>query len=125
LHMNQRAMVLLNQLEHTGQSVGAERAFAAPLHQHCQAIIDTFRARMGSNNWEQFQQSRTIGDSTYSIFVNGFGLPDQRGLSYSRIVMLLTPHNQLPMPGISRMESSEKISEGSHGGAESRYAIGL
>jgi hypothetical protein len=125
LHMNQRAMVLLNQLEHTGQSVGAERAFAAPLHQHCQAIIDTLRARMGSNNWEQFQQSRTIGDSTYSIFVNGFGLPDRRGLSYSRIVMLLTPHNQLPMPGISRMESSEEISDGSHGGAESRYAIGL
>jgi hypothetical protein len=35
LHMNRRAMDLLNQLEHTTQSTGAERAVAAPLHQHC------------------------------------------------------------------------------------------
>ena len=60
--MNRRAMVLLNQLEHTAQSIGTERAVAAPLHQHCQDIIETLRARLSSNNWEQFQQYRTIGD---------------------------------------------------------------
>ena len=68
LHMNQRAMVLLNQLEYTGQSVGAERASPLRCTSTVEAIIDTLRARLGSKNWEQFQQCRTIGDSTYSIF---------------------------------------------------------
>ncbi len=100
LHMNRRAMALLNQLEHTAQSIGTEWALTAPLHQHCQDIVETLQERLGSNNWEQFQQSRTIGNSTHSIFLNGFGLPDRRGLSHSRIVMLLSPHNQAPTPGI-------------------------
>jgi len=59
LHMNRRAMALLNQLEYTVQSIGAERAVAAPLHQHCRDIVETLKARLGSNNWEQFQQCRT------------------------------------------------------------------
>ena len=92
LHMNRRAMALLTQLEHTGQSIGTEWAVTAPLHQHCQDIIETLQARLGSNNWEQFQQYRTIGDSTHTILLKGFGLPDQRGLPHSRIVMLLSPH---------------------------------
>jgi len=125
LHMNRRAMALLNQLEHTAQSIGAERAVAAPLHQHCQDIIETMRARLGSNNWEQFQQYRTIGDSTHSILLNGFGLPDRRGLPHSRIVMLLSPHTPAPMPGISRRECSEEISESSHLGSDSPHAIGM
>ena len=92
LHMNRRAMALLNQLEHTAQSIGTERAVAASLYQHCQDIIETLRARLGSNNWEQFHQCRTIGDSPHSILLKGFGLPDRRGLPHSRIVMLLSPH---------------------------------
>jgi len=100
LHMNRRALVLLNQLEHTGQSVVAERTVAAPLHQHCQDIIETLQARLKSNNWEQFQQYSMIGGSTNTILLKGFGLPDQRGLSYSRIVVLLSPHNQAPTPEI-------------------------
>ena len=98
LHMNRRALVLLNQLEHSGQSVGAGRTVAAPLHQHCRDIIETLQARLNSNNWEQFQQYSMIGGSTNRIFLKGFGLPDQRGLSYSRIVLLLSPHNQAPTP---------------------------
>jgi hypothetical protein len=98
LHMNRQAMVLLNQLEPAGQSVGAERTVAAPLHKHCQEIIETLKARVKSNNWEQFQQYRMIGGSTNTILLKGFGLPDQRGLSYSRIVVLLSPHNQAPTP---------------------------
>ena len=98
LHMNRRALVLLNQLEHAGQSVGVERTVAAPLHQHCRDIIETLQARLNSNNLEQFQQYSMIGGSTNRIFLKGFGLPDQRGLSYSRIVLLLSPHNQAPTP---------------------------
>jgi len=94
LHMNRRALVLLNRLGHTGQSAGVERTVAAPLHQHCRDIIETLQARLKSNNWEQFQQYSTIGGSTNRILLKGFGLPDQRGLSYSRIVVLLSPHNQ-------------------------------
>jgi hypothetical protein len=125
LHMNRRALVLLNQLEHTGQSVGAEWALTAPLHQHCQDIIETLQARLGSNSWEQFQQCRMIGNSTNTILLKGFGLPDQRGLSYSRIVLLLSPHNQASMPGISRRESLDEISESGTFGADPPRAIGM
>ena len=125
LHMNRRAMALLNQLEHTAQSIGAERAVAAPLHQHCQDIIKTLQARLESNNWEQFQQYRTIGDSSHSILLKGFGLPDRRGLLHSRIVMLLSPHRPAPIPGISRREYSDGIFESDRFGADSPRAIGM
>jgi len=111
LHMNQRAMVLLNQLEQTIQVVGTERTVAAPLHQHCQDIIETLRSRLESNNRERFHQYRTIGASPHSILLKGFGIPDSRGLSYSRIVMLLSPYNPVPMPGMSRNGSSAGIFE--------------
>ena len=125
LHMNRRATALLNQLECTAQSIGAEQAVAAPLHQHCQDIVETLQARLGSNKWEQFQQYRTIGDSTHSILLKGFGLPDSRGLAHSRIVILLSPHTPVPMPGISRMESLEETSESSHLGGDPPSAIGM
>lgn len=102
-----------------------QRAVAAPLHQHCQDIIETVQARLGSNNWGQFQQYRTIGESTRSILLKGFGLPDPRGLPHSRIVILLSPHTQVPMPEISGRESLEEISESSHLGADSPAAIGM
>jgi hypothetical protein len=95
-------LALLNQVAHP-----------APLHHHCQDIMETLKARLELNNWEQFQQDRTIGDSPHSIFLNGFSLPDRRGLSHSRIVMLLSPHTEQSMPGISRRTCSEEISESS------------
>ena len=126
LHMNRQAMVLLNQLEHTAQSVGAERAFSAPLHQSCRDITETLQARLRSNNWEQFQLCRTIGDSPHRIALKGFGIPDRRGLSHSRIVMLLFPHTAQSMPGISRRESFDEISERDYLGADSPPpAIGM
>ena len=105
LHINRRALELLNQVEHTGQSVAAEQSVAAPLHQHCHDIIETLRTRLGSNNWEQFQQFRTIGNSTHTILLRGFGIPDRRGLSHSRVVMLLSPHIPMPGPCISEEEA--------------------
>jgi hypothetical protein len=125
LHLNQRAMALLNQLTHTTQSLGAKRTIAAPLHQHCQDMLETMRARLGSNNWEQFQHNHVIGDSSHKIFLNGFGLPDRRGLPHSRIVLLLAPHIPVPMPGISRRECPEEISENSHVGADKPPAVSL
>jgi nucleotidyltransferase/DNA polymerase involved in DNA repair len=122
LHMNRRAMALLNQLEHTAQSIGTERAVAAPLHQHCQDIIETLRERLAANNWEQFRQYRTIGDSSRTILLKGFGIPDRRGLPHSRIVMLLSPHTPAPMPEIRKRESLNGISKDSQLGADSPRA---
>ena len=109
LHMNRQAIALLTQWERADQSIGAEQALVAPLHQLCQDIIETMQVRLGSNNWEQFQQYRTIGDSPHSILLKGFGLPDYRGLPHSRIVMLLSPHNPVPMPEIDGRESSSFV----------------
>ncbi len=122
LHINRQAMALLTQLERTAQSIGAERAIAAPLYQHCQDIIATLQARLASNNWEQFHQYRTIGDSRHTILLKGFGLPDRRGLPHSRIVMLLSPHTPAPLPGISRGESLNGISESIQLGTDSPRA---
>lgn len=108
LHMNLQAMALLNRLKHTARSIGAEHAVVAPLHQHCQEIIEIMQSRMRSNNWEQFRKYRTIGSSTDSIFVYGFGLPDRRGLPHSRIVMLLSPHASSSTPVAGGRESSEE-----------------
>jgi hypothetical protein len=106
LFINRRAVALLNQLEQTAESIGPNRDLAAPMRQHCQDIIETLEARLSSHNWEQFQQCRTIGDSDHSsIILKGFGIPDRRGLSYSRIVMLLSPLIQ-PIPAINGEESS-------------------
>jgi hypothetical protein len=91
LYINRCAMARLNQLASTAQSLGAERAVTAPLHQHCRDMLELMQVRLGSNNWEQFEHNRVIGDSSHTSFLNGFGLPDRRGLSHSRIVLLLTP----------------------------------
>jgi hypothetical protein len=107
LHINRQAMVLLDRLKHSARSIGAEHAAVAPLHQHCQDIIKTMHTRMGSDNWEQFREDRTIGNSTDPIFVYGFGLPDRRGLPHSRIVMLLSPQASAPTPEATGRESAE------------------
>lgn len=125
LHVNRRAKALLTQLERTAQSIGTEPAVAAPLHQHCQDIVKAMRVRLASNNWEQFRQYRTIGDSTHTILLKGFGLPDRRGLPHSRIVILLSPQTPVSMPGNSRTESSDWTFESDHLGANSPHAIGM
>jgi hypothetical protein len=125
LHMNRRAMALLNQLAHPAQSLEAERRSPAPLHQHGQDMLETMQARLGSNNWEQFQHNRVIGDAPHSILLKGFGLPDRRGLPHSRIVLLLAPHIPMTMSGISRTECSAELSEHGHVGADRPPAVGL
>ncbi|RPH78884.1 MAG: hypothetical protein EHM80_09200 [Nitrospiraceae bacterium] len=114
LFMNQRAIALLNQLDHTAQSIGTEREISAPLHQHCQDMVETLQTRMRSSNWEQFQQDCTIGNSPHTIVLKGFGLPDRRGLSHSRIMMLLSPHAAQPIPEVSGEESSSIMAHISH-----------
>jgi hypothetical protein len=103
LHMNRRALALLTSLNgtvhETAQSNGADRAVAAPLHQHGQDIIQSMQARLAANNWEPFHQYSLIGDSTGQISIKGYGLPDRRGAAHSRIVMLLSPHTPAPIQG--------------------------
>jgi hypothetical protein len=125
LHMNRRAMALLKHLEGTEQSIGTERTVVAPLQQHCQDIIEAMQARLASNNWEQFQHYCTIGDSTRAIVLKKFGLIDRRGLPHSRIVLLLSSHTTASMSEIRRMESSDKIFENGHLGADLPQAIGM
>ena len=104
LHMNRRALALLTPfngtVHETTQSIGANRAVAAPLHQHGQDIIQTMQTRLAADNWEPFHQYSLIGDSTGQILIKGFGLPDRRGAAHSRIVMLLSPHTPAAIPGI-------------------------
>ena len=104
LHMNRRALALLTPLNgtvhETAQNIGADRAIAAPLHQHGQDIMQTMQARLAADNWEPFHQYSLIGDSTGQILLKGFGLPDRKGAAHSRIVMLLSPHTPAAIPGI-------------------------
>ena len=118
LHMNRRARDMLTQLEGTSPSAGTKRALATPLHRHCQDILETMQDRMASNNWAQFYHHRTIGNSSHTSLVRGFGLPDRRGLRHSRIVLLLTPHTPASVLRFSRVEPSDKISGSRQLGAD-------
>lgn len=97
VHMNRRALTLLAQLEDRIQRIGSGQALTTPLHQHGRDIIETMQERLASDNWTQFQHDRTIADAIHPILVKGFGLPDRRGLSHSRVMMLLSPHNPAPL----------------------------
>jgi hypothetical protein len=122
LHMNRRAMELLTRLKHTGQRVGTAAALTAPLYQPCQAILEIMQRCLAWKNWEQFHHVCAIGNSSYAIVLKGVGLPDRRGLSHSRIVMLLTPHIPLSVRGITRVENTVGISETHRLGADSPHA---
>ena len=111
LHMNRRAMGLLGHLEQASQRQGTKPLLSAPLLQHCQDIVQTLQARLASNNWERFHHYRVIGEPDHTILLKGFGLPDRRGLSHSRILMLLSPHTAASMPEISRMKFPAGASE--------------
>lgn len=72
LHINRQAMMSLDRLKHTTWNVGTERAVvAAPLFPLCQGIVERLQSRLRSNNWERFQQNRTIGESTHTISLKG------------------------------------------------------
>lgn len=118
LHMNRRAMELLTRIEHTAQRVGTAAALTAPLYQPCLEIVETMQRCLAWKNWEQFHHVSAIGNSSYAIVLKGVGLPDRRGLSHSRIVMLLTPHIPLSVRGITRVEFSVGISETHRLGAD-------
>ncbi len=117
--MNRRARALLIQLDCTAQG-GAEQAVAAHLHRHCKEIIEALLERLGSNNWEQFHQFAMIGNATPSILLKGFGIPDRRGLSHSRIVLLLSRHTPEPISEMRKMAPRAGILE-----AKSPRAIGM
>jgi hypothetical protein len=122
LHMNRRAMELLTRLEHTAQRVGTAAALTAPLYQPCQEILETMQRCLAWKNWQQFHHVRAIGNSSYAIVLKGVGLPDRRGLSHSRIVMLLTPHIPPSVRGITTVEFSIGISEAYRLGEDSPRA---
>ncbi len=101
LHMNRRAMALLRQLEGTARHIEAAQALPTSLQQHCRDIVEALQEHLASNNWKHFHQYRMIGNSTYPILLKGFGLPDSRGLSHSRIVLLLSRHIPAPLSPIA------------------------
>ena len=100
LHMNRRALALLTGEDLPALNIRTAQALTAPLHPHCQDIIETMQARLAADNWEPFHQYSLIGDSTGQILLKGFGLPDRKGAAHSRIVMLLSPHTPAAIPGI-------------------------
>jgi hypothetical protein len=127
LHMNRRAMDLLDHFTPAAEKLGTKPALAAPLHQHCEDIIQTLQSHLASNNWEQFHQYRVIGESNHKILLKGFGLPDRRGLPHCRILILLSPHISASSSAssleISRMKSPGGVSERDHLGSDSPRVI--
>ena len=119
LFMNRRAMTLLDHLEQAAQGLEPKQALPAPLHKHCEDIIEILRMRLASNNWEHFHQYRVIGELNHQILLKGFGLPDRRGLSHCRILMLLSSHPAVSIPGIDRMKSPGRVPQSVRLGSDS------
>lgn len=91
LHINKAAIQMLTQLRPSASRVGADQHLTAPLHSFCREIIAVLQERLTSRSFEPFRQYHAIGDSDRELLVKGFGVPDKRGLPYSRIVLLLSP----------------------------------
>ena len=123
LHMNRRAIDLLNHFKPAAERLETKPALVAPLHRHCKEVIQTLQARLASNNWGQFHQYRVIGEPNHTLLLKGFGLPDRRGLPHCRILMLLSPHSSASSPEISRTKFPEEVSERDRLGADSPPVI--
>ena len=99
LHINKPAIQMLTQLRPSGSQAGADQHLTAPLHSFCREIIAVLQERLTSRSFEPFRQYHAIGDSDRELLVKGFGVPDKRGLPYSRIVLLLSPRETNTTPG--------------------------
>lgn len=101
LHINQQAVRLLTALRRRSSQLGADRNLIAPLQPLAQDISGAIWERLTADRLELFHCSHAIGHGEYKISLNGFGLPDTRGLPYSRIVLLLSPEvppTRMPCP---------------------------
>lgn len=89
LHINHTALSLLQQLQQSAPQPEVDLNLTAPLHAHGQDMITAMHKRLTSSDFTPFHYYRVIGESEHEILLKGFGLPDRRGFSHSRIVMLL------------------------------------
>jgi len=94
LHINHKALSLLQHLQRSAPQPEANLNLTAPLHAHGQDIITAMHKRLTSSDFTPFHCYRVIGECEHEILLKGFGLPDRRGFPHSRIVMLLVPQSR-------------------------------
>jgi len=105
LHMNQRAMGLMNS-HLNGEEPGvsspkvATGVLPAPILQLCKDIFHLLQDRGSAKDWERFEVRRVIGLPQQQLVLRGFGVPDPRGGKHSRLVVLMDPVTR-PKEGIA------------------------
>ena len=93
LYMNQQAISLLKRLRQSASQLGADRNMTAALEPFAHDIVRAMRDRLAVYRVGPFHHSLAIGEGKGRIALKGFGLPDRRGVAYSRIVLLLSPED--------------------------------
>lgn len=94
LHINHQAIALLKQLIQSSSQQEVDRNLTSPLTPHSHDLVTTIKKRLASRNFSPFHCYRAIGTPTQEILLKGFGVPDPRGFSDSRIVILLVPQSR-------------------------------
>jgi DNA-binding CsgD family transcriptional regulator len=105
LHMNQRAMGLMNAHlaeEGPGSSLPkvATGVLPAPILKLCKDIFRLFEDCGTEKDWGSFEVRRVIGSPPRQLVLRGFGVPDPRGGKHARLVILIEPGNR-PQEGLS------------------------
>jgi DNA-binding CsgD family transcriptional regulator len=96
LHMNVRAMDLMksHQMAKAPDRVSTKVAtglLPAPILDLCKDVFSLLGDRSSGKDWERFEVRRTIGSVPHQLLLRGFGVPDARGASHSRVVVLVEP----------------------------------
>ncbi len=115
VHMNFRAGELIRQLFYLNQnkssSLMATGILPECLLQYCEEIFSLMKIRSQRKDWEQFEVSRIIGNGDPSIFVRGFGMPEQGGHRKARIVVILELIKHRRVPFDQRMKDLYHLTE--------------
>ncbi len=89
LHMNRQAVELCREIAPGAAGRPHVGGLPAPVQEFGADIRNMLHARTEAKDWEQLQARRLLGDARRAVLLRGIGLPDQTGLAYARIVIIM------------------------------------
>ena len=89
LHSDRKAWELCRRISASHPGNPGEGRLPDPVIDLGRELITLLENRTEPKDWEQFRVRRLVKNGTHSILLTGIGLPDRRGLSDSRLLIIL------------------------------------
>lgn len=89
LHMNRQAVELCREIGEGTPGKPPVEGLPAPVRELGADVRSMLQARTEAKDWEQLQVRRLVGDTRRAVLLRGVGLPDQAGLAYGRIIIIM------------------------------------